>query len=171
MLADTLVILDNLFGRAIVVASVEVPPGAPSRERVRLYDAAEARIEQLVARMAAPHGLAPLALRDDVPSVPTTSRYPRAAFEHDVARILEYIRAGDTFQTVLSRCQEAAGAADPLPLYRDLRTLNPPPFLFYLGLRAFAPDGRSPQGAARGGGGEGTVPARAGTPARGAPQA
>ncbi|OLC06697.1 MAG: hypothetical protein AUH42_05200 [Gemmatimonadetes bacterium 13_1_40CM_70_11] len=171
MLADTLVILDNLFGRAIVVASVEVPPGAPSRERVRLYDAAEARIEQLVARMAAPHGLAPLALRDDVPSVPTTSRYPRAAFEHDVARILEYIRAGDTFQTVLSRCQEAAGAVDPLRLYRYLRSLNPAPYLFYLGLDDVALVGSSPEVLVRVEGGEVTVRPIAGTRPRGATEA
>src|SRR5207302_7569799 len=41
MIADTLVILDNLFGRAIVVANVEVPPRAGPAERLRLYDAAE----------------------------------------------------------------------------------------------------------------------------------
>src|SRR6266550_1065453 len=41
MIADSLVILDNLFGRAIVVANVEVPPRAGSAERLRLYDAAE----------------------------------------------------------------------------------------------------------------------------------
>src|SRR5207244_2392964 len=45
MIADTLVILDNLFGRAIVVANVEVPPGAPPAERLRLYDAAVARVD------------------------------------------------------------------------------------------------------------------------------
>src|SRR3989442_2221401 len=163
MLADTLVILDNLFGRAIVVASVEVPPGAPSRERVRLYDAAEARIEQLVARMAAPHGLAPLALRDDVPSVPTTSRYPRAAFEHDVARILEYIRAGDTFQTVLSRCQEAAGAGGPPRLYPYLRSPNPAPHPFFFRVDDVALVGSSPQELGPVEGGEGTGRPNAGT--------
>src|SRR6266567_7204443 len=46
LVADTVVILDNLFGRAIVVANVEVPPGeaASTAERLRLYDAAEARL-------------------------------------------------------------------------------------------------------------------------------
>src|SRR2546427_6549744 len=37
--------------------------------------------------------------RDGTPPVPTVSRYPRAAFERDVARILEYIKAGDTFRS------------------------------------------------------------------------
>src|SRR6266567_844662 len=43
MIADSLVILDNLFGRAIVVVNVEVPAGASGGERARLYEAADAR--------------------------------------------------------------------------------------------------------------------------------
>jgi anthranilate synthase component 1 len=172
MLADTVVILDNLYGRAIVVASVEVPAGAPARERVRLYDVAEARIAELLARMSATHSLAPLALGSQpaVP-VPTTSRYPREAFERDVARILAYIRAGDTFQTVLSRRQEAAGAVDPLRLYRYLRALNPAPYLFYLRLDDIALVGSSPEVLVRVEGGEVTVRPIAGTRPRGATEA
>ncbi|HEX9280099.1 MAG TPA: chorismate-binding protein [Gemmatimonadales bacterium] len=146
MIADSLVILDNLYGRAILVANAEVPPGASGQERVRAFERAEARIEELGRRLGAPHGLAPLALTDgDPPPVPTTTRYPRAAFERDVRRILEYIRAGDTFQTVLSRRQEAAGAVDPLLLYRHLRALNPAPYLYYLGLDDCAIVGSSPE--------------------------
>ncbi len=171
MLADTLVILDNLFGRAIVVASVEVPPAAPPQERARLYDSADARLEQLVARLGAPHGLAPLTMRDGVPSVATTSRYPRAAFERDAARILEYIRAGDTFQTVLSRRQEAAGGVDALRLYRYLRALNPAPYLFYLELDDLSLVGSSPEVLVRVEGGEVTVRPIAGTRPRGATDA
>jgi anthranilate synthase component I len=171
MLADTVVILDNLFGRAIVVANVEVPRGATARDRVLLYDAAESRLDELVARLGAPHGLAPLTLRDDVAPVPTTSRYPRDAFERDVGRILEHIRAGDTFQTVLSRRQEAAGAVDPLRLYRYLRALNPAPYLFYLGLDDIALVGSSPEVLVRVEGGEVTVRPIAGTRARGATEA
>jgi anthranilate synthase component 1 len=171
MLADTLVILDNLFGRAILVANVEVPARAPARERARLYDVATARIEELVSRLRAPHQLGPLALRDGAPPVPTTSRYSRDAFERDVARILEYIRAGDTFQTVLSRRLEAAGAMDPLRLYRYLRSLNPAPYLFYLGLDDLALVGSSPEVLVRVEDGEVTVRPIAGTRARGATEA
>src|SRR5256712_9238597 len=43
MLADSLVILDNLFGPAIVVAHVEVPAQASAAQRLRRYDAAPER--------------------------------------------------------------------------------------------------------------------------------
>jgi anthranilate/para-aminobenzoate synthase component I len=110
MIADSLVILDNLFGRAIVVVNVEVPRDGAPAALARLYDAAEQRLDELIGRLGDTHHLAPLALQDGVAPIPTESRYPREAFERDVARILEYIKAGDTFQTVLSRRQEAPGA-------------------------------------------------------------
>ena len=130
MIADSLVILDNLFGRAIVLANVEVPPSTTAAQRVRLYDAAEEHLDALVERLAATHTLAPLSLDGAAAPLRTESRYPRADFERDVSRIGAYIAAGDTFQTVLSRRQEVPGAVDPLRLYRYLRALNPAPYLF-----------------------------------------
>src|SRR5579885_2648928 len=145
MIADTVVILDNLFGRAIVVANVEVPAAAPPAERLRRYDAALARLEELAGRLRGPHPPEPLAIADNPPPVRTESRYPRERFERDVARVLDYIAAGDTFQTVLSRRQEAPGAVDPLRLYRYLRALNPAPYLFHLAFDEFAFVGSSPE--------------------------
>ena len=167
MIADSLVILDNLFGRAIVVVNVEVPPGATTAALSRLYDASEVRLAELITRLGDTHHLAPLGLQDNLASVPTVSRYPREAFERDVARILEYIKAGDTFQTVLSRRQDAPGAVDPLRLYRYLRALNPAPYLFYLALDDFALVGSSPEVLVRVEGGEVTVRPIAGTRPRG----
>ena len=168
MIADSLVIIDNLFGRAILVANAEVPLGTPARELSRLYEDAQTRLDQLASRLAGDHTLAPLGLRDDAAAPATISRYPRDAFERDVTRILEYIRAGDTFQTVLSRRQEAPGAVDPLLLYRYLRALNPAPYLFYLGLDDFAVVGSSPEVLVRVEDGEVTVRPIAGTRPRGA---
>ena len=168
MIADSLVILDNLYGRAILVANALLPPGAPAREAARQYDVAERRLDELAARLAVPHTLAPLAITGRTDPPPATSRYPRDAYERGVARILEYIRAGDTFQTVLSRRQEVPGAVDPLRLYRYLRGLNPAPYLFYLGLDDCTLVGSSPEVLVRVEGREVTVRPIAGTRARGA---
>ncbi|MBI1967940.1 MAG: chorismate-binding protein [Gemmatimonadetes bacterium] len=167
MIADAVVILDNLFGRAVLVASVEVPPGASVAERSRAYEAAAARLDGLVARLGATHHLAPLAPPGAPAPIATTSRYAREAFERDVAKIREYIAAGDVLQTVLSRRQEVAGAVDPLRLYRYLRALNPAPYLFYLALDDFTFLGSSPEVLVRVEGGEVTVRPIAGTRARG----
>jgi len=65
MIADSLVILDNVFGRAIVVANVEVPAKASPAQRLRLYDTAQERLDTLIGRLSGTHQLAPLALEDD----------------------------------------------------------------------------------------------------------
>src|SRR5256886_8172299 len=168
MIADSLVILDNVFGRAIVVANVEVPPGSASAERLRLYDQAQQRLETLIARLGTTHALGPLSLEGNGPPrvLHPESRYPRAAFERDVARIRDYIAAGDVFQAVLSRRQIVSGAVDPLRLYRYLRALNPAPYLFYLALDDITFVGSSPEVLVRGEGNEVTVRPIAGTPPR-----
>src|SRR2546425_11819636 len=81
MIADSLVILDNVFGRAIVVANVEVPAKASAAQRLRLYDAAQERLDTLIARLGDTHQLAPLALEDDGRALRPQSKYPRTAFE------------------------------------------------------------------------------------------
>src|SRR3989454_7293756 len=169
MIADSLVILDNVFGRAIVVANVEVPPKATAAQRLRLYDAAQERLDTLIARLSDTHQLAPLALEDDRTSLrpPPQSQYARAAFERDVTKIREYIAAGDVFQAVLSRRQVVPGAVDPLRLYRYLRALNPAPYLFYLALDDFTCVGSSPEVLVRVEDGEVTVRPIAGTRPRG----
>jgi len=168
MIADSLVILDNLFGRAIVLANVEVPGNASAAQRVRLFEAAEERLDTLVARLGETHTLAPLRLDRGGAPLRADSRYPRAAFERDVAKIGAYIAAGDTFQTVLSRRQEVPGAVDPLRLYRYLRALNPAPYLFYLALDDVTLIGSSPEVLVRVEGDEVTVRPIAGTRPRGA---
>ena len=168
MIADSLVILDNVFGRAILVANVEVPTGTTAAQRLRLYDAAQERLDALIARLGATHQLAPLALEADTKALKPESRYPRPSFERDVEKIRGYIAAGDIFQAVLSRRQVVPGAVDPLRLYRYLRALNPAPYLFYLALDDVTLVGSSPEVLVRVEGGEITVRPIAGTRPRGA---
>ncbi|MGE5802828.1 MAG: anthranilate synthase component I family protein [Gemmatimonadota bacterium] len=168
MIADSLVILDNVFGRAILVANVEVPTGTTAAQRLRLYDAAQERLDALIARLGATHQLAPLALEGDTKALRPESRYPRPDFERDVEKIRDYIAAGDVFQAVLSRRQVVPGAVDPLRLYRYLRALNPAPYLFYLALDDVTLVGSSPEVLVRVEGDEVTVRPIAGTRPRGA---
>ena len=169
MIADSLVILDNVFGRAIVVANVEVPARSSAAQRLRLYDAAQERLDTLIGRLGDTHTLAPLSLDGkNVRALRPESRYPRAAFERDVAKIHDYIAAGDVFQAVLSRRQVVPGAVDGLRLYRYLRALNPAPYLFHLALDDVTFVGSSPEVLVRVEGDEITVRPIAGTRPRGA---
>jgi len=130
MVADTLLVLDNVYNRATVIANVEVPAGASDDELRRLFEQGEMRIDDWLCRLAAPVTTGPLPL--DLPEVPpAASPYADDDFQNDVRRIKEYIAAGDTFQTVLSRRLDLP-APDPFLTYRYLRALNPAPYLYYL---------------------------------------
>ncbi|MBI1722811.1 MAG: chorismate-binding protein [Gemmatimonadetes bacterium] len=145
IVADTVLILDNLYGRAKIVVSVEVPPGTAAGEREAAYGRAEARIAEWMDRLGARHDLGVLAIEDGVPPAEGASPYPAERFLRDVERVKTHIAAGDIFQGVLSRRVEVAGAVDPLVLYRYLRALNPAPYLYYLKLDDLALVGSSPE--------------------------
>jgi len=167
MVADTLVIIDNAFARAIVVANTHVAAGADRSELVREYDRANERIDSVLGRLASPPTLLPLALESGTLPAPETP-YSGETFERDVDRIKQHIRAGDAFQVVLSRRQDVPCGAAPLDVYRSLRMLNPAPYLYLLTLDDLSLIGSSPEVLVRVEGGEITVRPIAGTRPRGA---
>jgi anthranilate synthase component 1 len=57
----------------------------------------------------------------------------------------EYIRAGDCFQIVVSQRFETDTAADPLDVYRALRTSNPSPYMYLLRFDDLDVVGSSPE--------------------------
>ncbi len=131
MVTDTLLVMDNLFNRATIIANVEVHPGLSRAELERGHGEAVGRIEDWLGRLRGPAPLAPLAI-EEAPALPAVaSPYQDGRFEGDVRRIQEYIAAGDTFQTVLSRRLDLP-APDPFLTYRYLRALNPAPYLYFL---------------------------------------
>jgi para-aminobenzoate synthetase component 1 len=68
-----------------------------------------------------------------VPDVPNVrSNFTREGYLDAVARVIEYIRAGDIFQANLSQRLEAPLVGTPLALYARLRQRNPAPFAAFL---------------------------------------
>jgi anthranilate synthase component 1 len=145
MVVDTLLVLDNLFHRAIVIANVTLSAELDDDELERRIDAAERRAAEWLARLAAPNGLAPLGLPAERAPAAATRKYPDAKFRSDVSRCQEFIAAGDAFQIVLSRRLDVAPAPDPFLTYRFLRALNPAPYCYFLRLGPLTLAGASPE--------------------------
>jgi anthranilate synthase component 1 len=145
MVVDTLLVLDNLFHRGIVIANVSVAPGMGDDELERRIGMAEARCDEWLSRLAAPNDLAPLTMPAARQLASATSRYPDENFRRDVRRCQEYIAAGDAFQIVLSRRLDATPAPDPFLSYRWLRALNPAPYCYFLRLDDVTIAGASPE--------------------------
>ena len=131
MIADTILVLDNLYQRATIIANVEVTAGMDRAALTAAYGAADARIEEWLERLRAPASLAPLGIESEPAPTSYQTPFGKTEFMSAVERIKEYILAGDTFQTVLSRRLDL-DAPDPFLTYRYLRALNPAPYLYYL---------------------------------------
>jgi anthranilate synthase component 1 len=74
-----------------------------------------------------------------------TSNFRREEFQEAVRKAKNYIRAGDIFQVVISQRFSAKTRAEPFQIYRELRALNPSPYLFYLQMNDVAVVGSSPE--------------------------
>jgi anthranilate synthase component I len=160
--------IDNLFGRARLIAAVETQD-ADEAELRRRYEAAATEIERLLQRLHGAPPLQPLSLQATPDADPPfQSSLARAEFEERVQTIREYIGAGDAFQVVLAQRLSVPLQAAPFDLYRALRALNPSPYLFYLDLDGMQLIGSSPEVLVRVEDGVVTVRPIAGTRRRGA---
>jgi anthranilate synthase component 1 len=69
----------------------------------------------------------------------------REQFEGNVARIIEYIRAGDAYQVVPSQRWSAETPVSAFSIYRGLRAVNPSPYMYFLDFGDFEIAGASPE--------------------------
>jgi anthranilate synthase component 1 len=155
-----LVIFDNVRRDVILVTparDLETAPGVA-------YDAACARLDAVAAALAAPLPGEP----DAVTVSDFASNLTPAEYRARVEQAREYIAAGDIFQVVLSQRFSAEFAGDPLQVYRQLRRINPSPFLFLLDFAPMTLLGASPEILVRIRDGEVTIRPIAGTRPRGA---
>ena len=74
-----------------------------------------------------------------------TSNFRRPEYLAAVRKAKQYIRAGDIFQVVVSQRFSAKTKAEPFEVYRELRALNPSPYLFFLQLNDVSVVGSSPE--------------------------
>ena len=139
MVSDEVVVFDNLKGKLYVVIHVNPAVADAFNNANRRLDELVTRLGAALPRSPAPAHGAPVAEADFV------SAFTQEGFEKAVARALDYIRAGDIMQVVLSQRLAIPFAAAPLDLYRALRTLNPSPYMYFLDLGDFHIVGSSPE--------------------------
>jgi len=135
MLTDTVVAFDHLNRTITVLANVY--PGDPS-------DAAQVKIAEVRRALAGP--LPPVGPDSpDRESPNFESNMTRAEFEANVARIIEYVFAGDVFQVVPSQRWSAPVSVSAFSIYRGLRAVNPSPYMYFLDFGDFEIAGASPE--------------------------
>jgi len=164
---DQMVVFDNITKAIVVVAMARLDePGATP---ALAYEAACRRVDQLVDQLSAPQcEIRPFDIRTEGEvTLPYKSNFAKADYEAAVRKCVEYIRAGDIFQVVLSQRLEVPLRTHPFEIYRTLRVVNPSPFMFYVRTPSVTLVGSSPEVMVRVVDGQVTVRPLAGTRPRG----
>jgi anthranilate synthase component 1 len=155
MLATDLVVLDHFDGSAILVANAILPERevlgwsgpAPADDDAVLaaYHHAVGRLDAMTTALSRP--IPPMI--STVDARPPVGKYLSRTADGDYPKAVETakeaIRAGECFQIVVAQRFETETTADPLDVYRVLRTTNPSPYMYLLRFDGFDIVGSSPE--------------------------
>jgi anthranilate synthase component 1 len=163
---DRTVVFDNVNKTMLVIALARLDR-QPDMQRA--YNEACQRIDEVVARLnSSAQELTPRDINTaGDPHLAYSSNMTQQQYEDAVRKCVEYIRAGDIFQVVLSQRLQLTITADPFEIYRTLRVVNPSPYMFFLRTPDVTLVGASPEIMVRVEEGEVTVRPIAGTRKRG----
>ena len=140
LITDTIVIFDNVSQKIKVVSNAHLDGNKTADQA---YQEAAANIESIIKRLRMP--LPTGVTQPSGNKVNLHSNVSRNEFEASVEKAKEYVRSGDIIQVVLSQRFSGDLSADPLDIYRVLRTLNPSPYMFFLRLNDTVIAGASPE--------------------------
>jgi anthranilate synthase component 1 len=163
---DRMLVFDNIDKTMYVIVTARLEPGA---DPAAAYEEAQRRVDTTVEALGEPTADLQCADIETIaePSIPFRSNFRPEEFEAAVRKCVEYIRAGDVFQVVISQRLELQIQADPFEVYRTLRVVNPSPFMFFLRTPETTLVGSSPEVMCRVVNGRVTVRPLAGTRRRG----
>jgi len=137
---DTLLAFDNVTHKVHVIANVHTAGDLKAN-----YDEAVKRIDALVEALVHPVDASLTSLTPGTSSCEVTSNTSKEVYMAVVDRCKEYIVAGDVFQVVPSQRFAMDVTVDALDIYRALRTVNPSPYMFHVGLEDHQLVGASPE--------------------------
>ncbi|HEY2723535.1 MAG TPA: anthranilate synthase component I [Pseudonocardiaceae bacterium] len=142
LLTADLAALDHHEGTVTLIANAINWDDTPERVD-EAYDDAVARLDVMAERLCTPAPASAAVFSRPAPDF--LRRRSREQHGAAVEAAKEAIRAGEAFQVVVSQRFEMPTDADPLDVYRVLRTTNPSPYMYLLTLDDFSIVGCSPE--------------------------
>jgi anthranilate synthase component 1 len=135
-----LIVFDHFTHMVKVVAFAHLNNDADLKTN---YDRACQEVAETAAKLQGPSPFVsqdePFLLSDFKPNI------SKADFEDAVRKAKDYIVAGDAIQIVLSQKFSGAVSGEDFTLYRNLRSVNPSPYMFYLNFGDIKLIGASPE--------------------------
>ena len=139
MVSEEVVVFDNLKGELFFIVLADAHEDG--------YDRAQQRLEEL-SKLIRSDCSDYREINESAVTIQEedfVSEFKQDDYKEAVARIKEYIKAGDAMQVVLAQRMSIPLKVTALDVYRVLRSLNPSPYMFYLDLGDFQIVGSSPE--------------------------
>ncbi|MGM0540810.1 MAG: anthranilate synthase component I [Pseudomonadota bacterium] len=139
LVSEELVVFDNLSGQVHVIVHADLTKTDGEASALIRLDEISAKLNQ------------PMPVPVDAPSAKQIteadfhSSFGEEAFKQAVAKVQEYILAGDAMQVVISQQMSVKFDDEPMDLYRALRHLNPSPYMFFMDMGDLQIVGSSPE--------------------------
>jgi len=165
MVSEEVVVFDNLSGKLYFIVLVNPDENDAYDKGQQRLQALERQLHQTVPTYR------PSSKSVQVKEEDFVSGFTEQGYKQAVAKAKQYIVDGDVMQVVLSQRMSIPFSAEPLDLYRSLRSLNPSPYMYFLNLDDHHVVGSSPEILVRLEDNEVTVRPIAGTRPRGANEA
>lgn len=136
MLFDKVIAFDNLRQKIVIIVNIKTD------NLEQNYKRGTKELNKIVnlIRSGTQCEIKPLKLKEDFKAL-----FEKEEFCSMVERAKDYIKEGDIFQVVLSNRFDAPCSGSLLNTYRYLRTINPSPYMFYMGSNDLEIAGASPE--------------------------
>lgn len=139
-LTDTMLAFDHVKHKIIVISNAHIQ-GSPAKA----YEEAVSKIDRLVKKVTTASVIRSVETGKKKKKIKITSNISKKDFERSVKKAKEYIRNGDVIQVVLSQRFNTKITKDPFEIYRNLRIINPSPYMYYFDFGASYIIGTSPE--------------------------
>ena len=136
MVSNDLLVVDNLTSKVHIITHVS-PEDGSFDDGIAKLDLIESNIKKSFEHDDTQS--------EKIKSQDFISSFGKNNFVHAVEKVQKYITAGDVMQVVPSQRLSCKFNSNPVELYRQLRILNPSPYMYYLNLDDFAIVGSSPE--------------------------
>ena len=136
MVSNDLLVVDNLTSKVHIITHIN-PEKESFEAGLSKLNIIEKNIRELFNFESIP--------TENIKSEDFVSSFGKENFVNAVEKVQKYITAGDVMQVVPSQRLSCSFRSDPIELYRQLRILNPSPYMYFLNLDGFAIVGSSPE--------------------------
>lgn len=146
ILTDNILVFDHVNHTIKIIVNVILPKQRkkPSRiKKTEAYANAIKKIESIHQDLRRP--LIEKENKRNKHKINIISNFKKSEFQDIVNKGKSYIKRGDIIQVVLSQRFKINIDRDPLDIYRNLRSINPSPYMFFLKLNEVTLIGSSPE--------------------------